>query len=116
MIENYKRIEDESREMVAEGRRRLREREGLPAIGVDSKGRRGFLLQDGTVVSGVVGRVKLPGAGLPIAEAVKAAALHADEFEIYTPTEDDELGLVRELEDLERDVLNLERHEKVRYE
>lgn len=109
-------IEDETRELVAEGRRRLREREGLPPVGVDSRGRRGFLLQDGTVVSGFVGKAKLAGAGMPIADAVKVAEAMSEVFEMYTPTEDDDLGLVRELEDLERDATSLERHEQVRYE
>ena len=86
-----------------EARRRLREREGLPAFTP--------VTRLGVVGVGLAtGRVKGAGAGLPMAEAIMKAAEQSNEFEVL---HDD--GLDQELRDLDRDAALLVRSEAVRH-
>jgi hypothetical protein len=108
-------ITDETRELLAEGKRRQREYEGMaPTVAKDGKVI-GFMVE-GEAVPGCIGTRKGIGAGKPMAEAFLEAAAQNPEFFLYLPSNADEKGLQQELADLNRDVERMIQHEKVKYD
>jgi hypothetical protein len=103
-ILNTRRVDQESEfaELQAEAKRRQRELEGIP----DSPNMLGRYK---------VGSHKMSGGGLPMAEALEAAA--ADQgFAHYVESPEDQKALDRELSDLYRDANAMSRSEGVRFD
>jgi hypothetical protein len=93
------RIEDEFRELKAEGKRRQREHEGLPE-----------LAKDHNPDEWMVGK---PGSELADASLHWGWNLEGAGFDLY---DKDPEGLKREITDLERDIRNFETWQGVKYE
>lgn len=93
-------ISEEFRQQQTEGKLRQRIYEGIDMAELAEKG-------------GCVGTHKMAGAGLPMAEAVVAAAADADTFAIWPL---DRKGLADELRDLSRDAERYEKHEAVKFD
>lgn len=108
-------IDDELQELMAEGRRRVREYEGMAPVATDGSGKVIGFQVGGEVVSGCVGTHKMAGGGLPMSEALTAALKDSETFALYLPKPEDIKGLEQELTDLLRDGELVDRHEGVRY-
>jgi hypothetical protein len=109
LVRNELRVEDELREMIAEGKRRQRAHEGLPELAKDEQGNTIGWLVDGKIVAVAVGRSS--------AELAKASRFWGAEVSPpFTHYECDDAGLERELSDLIRDVEKFEKSENVRFE
>lgn len=109
-------IDDETKELIEEGRRRVREYEGIAPVVKDQDGKTVGFLIEGEVKSGCVGTHRMVGGGMPIRKGVLLAAEAADSFDLYLPTEKDQKKLQQELSDLVRDLSLYEKHERVKYD
>lgn len=96
---NERHIEDEVKEILAEGKRRQRAYEGIDLESLKENG-------------GCVGTRKMPS----IEEVEHFWTDGIPAITTYTPTDKDVEGLEKELRDLDRDAEKMEKHEGVRYE